>query len=141
MVTPLTYSATGLPAVWTSIRSSGVISGTFTDEAVNSTPYAVTVTADDGNGQTVSQTFNWIVNDASIQLQVLGVNATEGTDTGCGGRHVHGPQSGRADSNDYVATIDWGDGASDSGIVDGSAGSFTVYGDHTTPIRVITRPR
>jgi hypothetical protein len=34
-------------------------------------------------------------------------------------------------SNDFTATINWGDGTSDTGTVSGSNGSFTVSGTHT----------
>src|SRR5205807_264972 len=34
-------------------------------------------------------------------------------------------------AGDFTATIDWGDGTTGPGIVSGSAGSFTVSGNHT----------
>ncbi|WP_114953922.1 Ig-like domain-containing protein [Sphingosinicella terrae] len=64
----LTYSAAGLPAGLTLNPITGIISGTIDPSASQSgTPgnpagvYAVVVTADDGNGGTVTQTFTWTV--------------------------------------------------------------------------------
>jgi large repetitive protein len=58
----LTFMASGLPAGLT-IGATGVISGTIDRAAsqVTGGVYSVTVTADDGNGGTVSQTFVWTV--------------------------------------------------------------------------------
>ncbi|WP_129794614.1 Ig-like domain-containing protein, partial [Sphingosinicella sp. CPCC 101087] len=64
----LTYSATGLPAGLTLHPATGIISGTIDPSASqSSTPgnpagvYAVVVTADDGHGGTVTQSFTWTV--------------------------------------------------------------------------------
>jgi hypothetical protein len=56
----LTFSATGLPSGLT-ISSSGLISGTVASTAPSSSPYTVTVTANDGHSHTASQTFTWTV--------------------------------------------------------------------------------
>jgi large repetitive protein len=60
---PLTYSATGLPAGLAINPTTGVISGTIDRAAsqLNGGVYSVTVTANDGNGGTVSTTFSWTV--------------------------------------------------------------------------------
>ena len=59
----LTYAAVGLPAGLTINPVTGVISGTIDRSAsqLNNGVYSVTVTASDGNGGTVSTTFNWTV--------------------------------------------------------------------------------
>jgi large repetitive protein len=59
----LTYTASGLPAGLTINPATGVISGTIDNSAsqVNGGSYAITVTASDGRGGTVTQTFNWNV--------------------------------------------------------------------------------
>jgi large repetitive protein len=59
----LTYTAAGLPAGLTINPTTGVISGTIDNSAsqVNGGAYAITVTASDGRGGTVTQTFNWSV--------------------------------------------------------------------------------
>jgi large repetitive protein len=61
--TPLTFSATGLPAGLTIDPTTGVISGTIDRGASqpNGGVYNVTVTASDGNGGTVATTFSWTV--------------------------------------------------------------------------------
>ncbi|GAA0477594.1 hypothetical protein GCM10009096_19360 [Parasphingorhabdus litoris] len=64
---PLTFTATGLPP-GLSIDAAGNITGTIDPDASQGGPgsngiYSVTVTADDGNGGTVSQTFVWEVNN------------------------------------------------------------------------------
>ncbi|HSM42889.1 MAG TPA: DUF4347 domain-containing protein, partial [Afifellaceae bacterium] len=58
----LTYSATGLPT-GLSISSAGVISGTLPADASQSGPYTIVVTANDGEGGTVTDTFTWTVNN------------------------------------------------------------------------------
>jgi hypothetical protein len=129
---PLTFFASGLPDGLSLNPRTGLISGTIATDAVNSsTPYVVTVTVDDGNGGTASQTFNWLVVDSKLSAQASSFSATEGmgaygvtvatfTDTDISRQW-----------SDYTATITWADGSSDQGGVDGSAGSFTVSGDHT----------
>ena len=59
----LTFSATGLPAGLSINPTTGVISGTIDRSAsqVSGGIYAVTVTASDGNGGTVSTAFTWTV--------------------------------------------------------------------------------
>ncbi len=59
----LTYAAAGLPAGLTINPTTGVISGTIDRSAsqVNGGAYAITVTASDGRGGTITQTFNWTV--------------------------------------------------------------------------------
>ncbi|NJS13815.1 MAG: tandem-95 repeat protein [Sphingopyxis sp.] len=59
----LTYAATGLPAGLSINPATGLISGTIDRSAsqTNGGVYSVTVTASDGNGGTVSQTFGWTV--------------------------------------------------------------------------------
>ena len=80
---PLTFSATGLPA-GLSISAAGVITGTIDRAASQGGPaadgvYSVTVTASDGNGGTVSQTFSWTVaNPAPIAANDI-ANTSEDT--------------------------------------------------------------
>jgi large repetitive protein len=59
----LTYTAAGLPAGLTINPTTGVISGTIDNSAsqVNGGVYSITVTASDGRGGTVTQTFSWSV--------------------------------------------------------------------------------
>ena len=59
----LIFSAANLPAGLTIDPATGIISGTIDASAsqVNGGVYAVTITADDGNGGTVASTFRWTV--------------------------------------------------------------------------------
>jgi CshA-type fibril repeat protein len=62
----LTFSASGLPAGLTIDPATGEITGTIDNSASQGGPagdgiYSVTVTADDGNGGTVTATFSWTV--------------------------------------------------------------------------------
>ncbi|MGE3645080.1 MAG: tandem-95 repeat protein, partial [Beijerinckiaceae bacterium] len=57
----LSYSATGLPPGLTLDPLTGVISGTLPADASQGGPYTVMLTADDGNGGTVSTSFVWNV--------------------------------------------------------------------------------
>jgi large repetitive protein len=59
----LSFTAVGLPAGLTINAATGVISGTIdrSGSQVNGGAYAITVTASDGRGGTIAQTFNWTV--------------------------------------------------------------------------------
>jgi large repetitive protein len=61
----LSFAATGLPAGLTINAATGVISGTINRSAsqVNGGVYSITVTASDGKGGTVSQTFTWNISN------------------------------------------------------------------------------
>ena len=78
----LSYSATGLPASLSVDPASGAITGTITnDDFVNGPDYAVTVTADDGNGGTVDDSFTITitnVNDAPEFTSTPVTSATTG---------------------------------------------------------------
>ena len=56
----LTFSGTGLPP-GLSINATGTISGTIDSSASAGGPYTVVVTADDGNGGTVTDTFDEVL--------------------------------------------------------------------------------
>ncbi len=126
----LIYSATGLPDGLDIDPFAGIISGTVADDASAPTPYAVTVTADDGNGQTISQTFTWIINPAAITATASPVSAVEGNDTGSITVATFTTPDLNSQAADFTATLNWGDGTIDTGTVSGSNGSFTVTDDH-----------
>ncbi|MFZ4645508.1 MAG: ELWxxDGT repeat protein, partial [Gemmataceae bacterium] len=56
----LSFTAMGLPA-GLSISSAGLISGTIASTAATGSPYTTRVTANDGNGGTVTASFTWTV--------------------------------------------------------------------------------
>ncbi len=83
----LTITAAGLPPGLSIDPTTGIISGTLDIDASQGSPYTVTLTADDGNGGTVSQDFVWTVTnpaptavndnasvdeDSSVNVDVLG---------------------------------------------------------------------
>ncbi len=127
----LTYSATNLPDGLDIDPFSGIISGVVADDAVSATPYPVTVTADDGNGQTSSQTFNWLINATPITAQAVPVSAIEGNDTGSVTVATFTTPDLNSQAGDFTAVVNWGDGNSDTATVSGGNGSFTVTDDHT----------
>jgi len=78
----LSYTATGLPAGLTIDPATGVISGTIDRSAsqINGGVYAITVTADDGRGGTVSTTFEWTVTNPAPVASNDSVTTDEDTD-------------------------------------------------------------
>ncbi|NOZ94125.1 MAG: tandem-95 repeat protein [Acidobacteria bacterium] len=68
----LSYSASGLPGGLTIGGITGVIGGTIAADASASSPYTVTVTANDGNGGTVSTSFTWTVNNPAPVVTIDG---------------------------------------------------------------------
>ncbi|MFB6287127.1 MAG: Ig-like domain-containing protein [Candidatus Bipolaricaulia bacterium] len=58
----LSYSASGLPSGLSIDGATGVISGTIDSGASQNSPFSVTITAEDGNGGSASETFQWTVN-------------------------------------------------------------------------------
>ncbi len=65
----MSYSATGLPSGVSINSTTGLISGTLASTDASSTPYTVTVTANDGTSSS-SQTFAWTI--SAINLVVAG---------------------------------------------------------------------
>ncbi|WP_206018233.1 Ig-like domain-containing protein, partial [Pseudoalteromonas sp. Z9A5] len=63
----LSFSATGLPNGISIDAVSGVISGSFDSNASSSSPYTITITADDNNGESVSESFTWSVDNPPLQ--------------------------------------------------------------------------
>ncbi len=125
----LTYSATGLPGGLVIDPSTGLISGTLGGTAtLNGGPYTVTVVVDDGNGGTDSQTFDWIVNDTTLTLASATASAVEGVPANGVVVATFTDPNLSHQAGDYTATIDWGDGNTSGGFVDGSSGNFTVIG-------------
>jgi serine protease len=73
--TPLTYSATGLPAGLGINSSSGLISGTPTTPATDN----VTVTATDNTGAHGSASFSWTINQSGNVVTVTNPGSQTGT--------------------------------------------------------------
>jgi hypothetical protein len=126
----LTFSATGLPDGLSIDSTGGIITGILATDAASTTPYSVTVTVDDGNGGSASQTFSWIVNDTALTVQGISLSATEGIDTGEVTVATFTTADLGAQASDFTATVAWGDGLIDVGTIDGGSGSFTVSDGH-----------
>jgi hypothetical protein len=126
----LTFSATGLPDGLSIDETGGIITGILATDAASTTPYSVTVSVDDGNGGTASQTFSWIVNDTALTVQGVSLSATEGIDTGEVTVATFTTADLGAQASDFTATVAWGDGLIDAGSIDGGSGSFTVSDGH-----------
>ena len=74
----LTYTAGSTLPPGLSINAvSGIISGNLTADASATGPYTVTVTADDGNGETAQQTFTWNVTNPAPVATSDGMTSTE----------------------------------------------------------------
>ncbi|MXP41917.1 tandem-95 repeat protein [Altererythrobacter soli] len=80
----LTYTATGLPPGLTLDPVTGIISGTIDNSASQSSTggnpagvYTVVVTADDGHGSTVTQSFDWTVTNPAPQAAADNGTVTE----------------------------------------------------------------
>src|SRR4030095_4407679 len=98
---PLTYSATGLPTGLSISASTGVISGTVGNQASDSSPFTVTVSAADGHN-TGSTTFTWNVSDGTTP-----VVTSPGTRTDNEGASISlaiGATDGDSDPLTYSAT-------------------------------------
>jgi len=126
----LSYTVEGLPAELDFDPDTGIISGRILEYAASPTPYSVTATVDDSKGGTGAQTFLWVVNDSALAVQAQTITAEEGKDTGEVTVATFTDTDPNWSAGLFTATINWGDGTTDSGEVGGSDGSFTVSGSH-----------
>ncbi|HET9188909.1 MAG TPA: hypothetical protein VFN80_13170, partial [Acidothermaceae bacterium] len=92
--------------------------------------YTLTVTVADPSGAQTSATGTAQVADAPLTATPVIVAATEGI-------AFHGKVASFTDGNprallsDFSATIDWGDGTTSDGTIQGAGGTFVVLGMHT----------
>lgn len=127
----LSFTATGLPEGLDIDWQTGLITGSVDTEATAGTAYDVTITAEDGDGDTASQTFHWLINRSTlVAAQGATFLATEGQDSGAVMLATFTSGNPSWSAVDFTATIFWGDGTSDSGAVGATAGGFTVVGHH-----------
>jgi hypothetical protein len=92
---------------------------------------AVTVTindATDSTSATAGSTAN--VGESSLSITSIPISATEGTSFS-GTVAIAGDFGSPNPASEFTATIDWGDGTTTAGAVSGSAGTYTISGDHT----------
>jgi len=77
----LTYSAVGLPMGLSFDTTTGVVSGTLTnDDAINGPDYAVSITADDGNGGSVADAFTLTVSNVNAAPEFSSTAITAATE-------------------------------------------------------------
>jgi hypothetical protein len=127
----LSYTASNLPDGLSIDPNLGIITGTVADDAMSNTPYSVTVTATDGNGLVASQTFSWLVNAPALTATAMPLNVVAGNDPGSLTVATFTTPDMNSQAGDFTATINYGDGTTDTGTVSGQNGSFTVTDDHT----------
>ncbi len=128
----LTFSATGLPA-GLSMTTGGVISGTIDNSASTTGPHIVIVTADDGNGGTVTDTFTWTVNNPAPNATNNTSSVTEDSGATGIGNVISGDDGSGVDSDpDHdalaVAAVD-GLPGSVGVTVGGVYGTIQINGD------------
>src|SRR5579872_5661880 len=115
----LSFSVDNLPDGLDIDPSTGIISGSVAEDALQATPYSIIITVDDGNGGTTTQTFSWIVNDSALAVTTASLSPTEGVDTGDVTVATFTDTDPNWDPSEFTATITWGDGSSDTGEIDG----------------------
>jgi uncharacterized repeat protein (TIGR01451 family) len=110
--------------------------GAFTADSIIGThryveegAYSVTVFMSDAGGANASGGAGANVDDAALRVQGTSIHATEGA-TFAGIVAAFSDDDPFGQLFDYTATIDWGDGTSSAGFING-AGTFVVYGVHT----------
>nr|WP_242007820.1 Ig-like domain-containing protein [Cobetia sp. AM6] len=96
----LTYSATGLPDGLVIDPSTGQITGQLALDASLNAPYAITVTADDGNGGTVSYRFTLSVPSEPLALP----NSTQAPSTFVPDNRVTAPYANQVLDADGLGT-------------------------------------
>ena len=78
---PLTFGSIGLPPGLT-INSAGNISGTIDSNASQNGPYTVVITAVDGNGGKVTDTFGWAISSPEITAEADNLQTNQGSSRG-----------------------------------------------------------
>ena len=128
--TPYTwlYPVESFHPSWLALSSAGVLSGTPPATAGGKS-FTVDVQVTDATGASTKGTFSLAVRS--------GVSVSATTVSGSEGAAFSGTVAMFTDSDtsltsvDFTTVIDWGDGTTTPGSVTGSAGSFTLDGNHT----------
>ena len=106
------------------------VSGTHTyaEEGV----YTVTVTVQETNNPATATSSSATATVGDAQLTGFGGGTlTEGATAFSGAVATFTDANAGAPASDFTATINWGDGVTSSGTVNGSGGKYTVGGSHT----------
>ncbi|MES1927174.1 Ig-like domain-containing protein [Salinisphaera sp. T31B1] len=124
----LSYSADGLPAGLSIDPDTGLITGMLGPDASANGPFEITVTADDGNGGTVSDTF--ILNATNVAPAAMADSASTSENTPATGNVLANDVDGGNDRDTLVVSQVGGDGAAVGTPVAGrNGGAFTVNAD------------
>jgi hypothetical protein len=118
--------------------SAGVLSvsnGTFTVQGhhlyAEEGPYNVLVTLTHDAAPAATATDTATVSDPAVMVTGgFTVSAAEGSDSGLQTVATFTDPAGAEAVGNYAATIAWGDGSSDAGVISVSKGTFTVQGHH-----------
>ena len=111
---------------------TGNISGTIADDAVSTTPYTVSVTASDEFGDATTTTFQWTVNAITtpVTAEVYPLTGTAGVLSATMDVASFTSPDLSSQPEDYEALINWGDGQTSYGEVEGFDGNFVVVASH-----------
>jgi VCBS repeat-containing protein len=128
----LTYSAEGLPDGLTIDPDTGEITGTIDNSASQFGPdndgvYSVTVTAEDNNGETTSQTFDWTISNPVPEAKNDADSVTEDTVLSATGNVLDNDTDPDNDTLN-VDTVNGGT-ANVGQVVTGTYGTVTLYAD------------
>jgi hypothetical protein len=135
----LSYAATNLPDGLSIDASTGQITGTIVDDAVQAVPYQVTISASDGIGNTVSTTFGWMVTASPVTVHFPTLSPAEGVEAGTVTVANFTTPDRNTTADSFTAVVDYGDGPTVGGVVQpdvvggvvsGSNGLFSVSSDH-----------
>ncbi len=101
----------------------------YAEERPPYNPYPISVTIADDGGQSTVAHGTAVVTEATLLANVVPFSATAGI-------WFHGnvatfTEASTESKDTFTVTINWGDGSSSTGVVDGSNGSFTVGTDAT----------
>lgn len=131
----LTFSVTGgsLPT-GLSLAANGTISGAIAYTASVGSPYSVTITANDGNSGTVSDTFSWAVDDQNGAPEAVGTLADRTANEGAVVSYPTAQGFSDPDGDELSYSIDgepaglfvFADGDIGGQIGAGTAGEYTI---------------
>jgi hypothetical protein len=111
-------------------NASGEASFTYTGSSTPGTDKVIASFVDEFGHTHFSNEVEVIWEDQAIRASGENISGTEGAmASGTVATFTDGDKS--ATAGEYAAKIEWGDGSSSTGTITGSAGSFSVSGEHT----------
>ncbi|MGB7346668.1 MAG: putative Ig domain-containing protein [Pirellulaceae bacterium] len=130
----LTFAAGNLPSGLTIHSATGVISGNIDNSASTTGPYTVTVTASDGNGGSVTQTFTWTVTNPAPTAENNANTVSDAGPTTATGNVIDDASMGGlldndADGDDLTVTIVDGAPVGTATSIPANYGNLTIGND------------